>query len=67
MTDQSAEKADIGTVEEVPYVGDSTALRTTCSQCDYGGVTKHLSRRQAELALAAHYAAKHASPPGQES
>lgn len=48
-----------GTVELVPYVGDSDIAQATCKHGDYTRLFKGAPLRHAEKALAEHYAAKH--------
>lgn len=54
------EQAQYGTVEEVPYVGDSPMQHAKCKHGDYDKFFKGATKRDAEKALAAHYEAKHA-------
>lgn len=48
-----------GTVEERPYVGDSTLVVATCSRCPWTNTYKGLSVTAAHKALVAHSDYKH--------
>lgn len=51
--------ADMGTVEEAPYVGDSHLIKVACKHGDYDKIFKGATVRHGEKVLAQHYAAKH--------